>query len=368
VLKTVKTQTYTVNFGPQHPSTHGVLRMELDLDGEYCVKSKTHVGYLHRGMEKILEDRTYSQVTPYTDRLDYLAGMSNNLAYVQTVEKLMGIEIPERAEYIRTIVAELMRIASHMVGIGIYIMDLGAVSAVFYPFIEREKILDLFSLLSGMRMSFNYMRIGGVAQDLHEDFIPALEKFLADLPYAIEEYHDLVTGNEIFLARTKGIGVVTPEQAMGYGLTGPNLRASGIKYDLRKNNPYGIYERFDFDIPVGENGDCNDRYLVRMKEVEESFKIIKQAYKEIPEGSVMAKVPKVIKPPAGDVYHQAENPKGVLGCYIVSDGSTKPYRIHFRRPSFNNISIFDEILIGHKVADVIAILASFDMVLGEVDA
>ncbi|MDK2822143.1 MAG: NADH-quinone oxidoreductase subunit [Clostridia bacterium] len=364
----MKTQTYTVNFGPQHPSTHGVLRVVLELDGETCVGSKTHVGYLHRGIEKLMEDRTYPQVIPYTDRLDYLAGISNNLAYVQTVEKLMKIEVPERAEYIRVILAELMRIASHMVGIGIYIMDLGAVSAVFYPFIEREKILDLMCHITGARMTFNYMRIGGVAQDLHPDFIPALDKFIADFPRFIEDYHKLVDDNEIFKARTKNIGVVCAEKAMDYGLTGPNLRASGVKHDTRVINPYSIYDRFDFEIPVGETGDCYDRYVVRMREVEESFKIIKQAYKDLPEGPVMAKVPKLIKPPQGDVYHQTENPKGVLGCYVVSDGSPKPYRVHFRRPSFNNISIFDELFIGHKVADVVAILASFDFVLGEVDA
>jgi len=364
----VKTQTYTLNLGPQHPSTHGVLRVVLELDGETCVGSKTHVGYLHRGIEKILEDRTYPQVIPYTDRLDYLAGINNNLVYVQTMEKMMNIEIPERAEYIRVMLAELMRIASHMVGIGIYIMDLGAISAVFYPFIEREKILDMMAHLSGSRMTFNYMRIGGLAHDIHSDFKPELDKFIVEFPRFIEDYHRLIDDNEIFIARTKNVGTITAEKAKSYGLTGPNLRACGVKHDIRKTNPYGIYNRFDFEVPVGEIGDCYDRYVVRMKEVEESFKIIQQAYKELPDGPVMAKVPKLIKPPIGDVYHQTENPKGVLGCYVVSDGTPKPSRVHFRRPSFNNISIFDEIFIGHKIADIIAILASFDFVLGEVDA
>ncbi|MGI6224678.1 MAG: NADH-quinone oxidoreductase subunit D [Peptococcales bacterium] len=364
----MKTQTYTLNFGPQHPSTHGVLHVVLELDGETCVGSKTNIGYLHRGIEKLAENRTYPQIIPYTDRLDYLAGISNNLVYVQTVEKLMGIEVPERAEYIRVLLAELMRIASHMVGIGIYIMDLGAVTAVFYPFIEREKILDLMSHLSGARMTYNYIRIGGVASDLHPDFSPALEKFIAEFPKFIEDYHRLIDDNEIFKARTQNIGVISAEKAMSYGLTGPNLRASSVKHDLRKTNPYSIYDRFDFEVPVGQNGDCYDRYVVRMKEVEESFKIIQKAYKELPEGPVMAKVPKIIKPPVGDVYHQAENPKGALGCYIVSDGSPKPYRVHFRRPSFNNISIYDDVFIGHKIADIVAILASFDIVLGEIDA
>jgi NADH-quinone oxidoreductase subunit D len=364
----VKTETYTLNFGPQHPSTHGVLRIVLELDGETCVGSKTHIGYLHRGIEKLVEARTYPQVIPYTDRLDYLSGISNNLAYVQTVEKLMGIEVPERAEYIRVLVSELMRIANHMVAIGVYVMDLGAVTGVFYPFIEREKILEMLSHLCGARMTFNYIRIGGVSQDLHPDFEVELNKFIEQFPKMLKEYHDLVTNNEIFLARTKNVGAVTKEQAMSYGLTGANLRACGIKYDLRKVKPYGIYDRFDFEVPIGENGDCYDRYMVRMLELEESFKIIKQAIKDMPQGPIMAKVPKVIRPPKGDVYHQVENPKGILGNYIVSDGTTKPYRVHFRRPSFVNISMFDEIFIGHKIADIVAIIASFDLVLGEVDA
>lgn len=364
----MKTQTYTLNFGPQHPSTHGVLHVVLELDGEVCIGAKTNVGYLHRGIEKLVEDRTYPQVIPYTDRLDYLSGMNNNLVYVQTIEKLMGIEVPERAEYIRVMLAELMRIASHMVGIGIYIMDLGAVSAVFYPFIERERILELLGHISGARMTFNYMRIGGVASDLHPDFFPALDSFINEFPKFVDDYHKLIDENEIFRARTKNIGVISAEKAMSYGLTGPNLRASGVDYDLRKINPYSIYDRFDFETAVGENGDCFDRYVVRMKEVEESFKIIKQVYKDLPDGPIMAKVPKLIKPPVGDVYHQAENPKGILGCYVVSDGSPKPYRVHFRRPSFNNISIYDELFIGHKIADIVAILASFDIVLGEIDA
>ncbi|MFZ7104533.1 MAG: NADH-quinone oxidoreductase subunit D [Peptococcaceae bacterium] len=364
----MKTQTYTVNFGPQHPSTHGVLHIVLELDGEICVGSETHVGYLHRGIEKLAESKTYPQVIPYTDRLDYLAGINNNLAYVQAMEKLMGIEVPERAEYIRVLLAELMRIASHMVGIGIFIMDLGAVSGIFYPFIEREKILDLLAHLSGSRMTFNYMRIGGIAHDLHPDFGPALDRFIAEFPKFLASYHTLVDDNEIFRARTKNVGVISAEKAMSYGLTGPNLRASGVSHDARKINPYSNYDKVDFEIPVGETGDCFDRYVVRMQEVEESFKIIKQIYQKIPEGPITAKVPKLIKPPAGDVYHQAENPKGVLGCYIVSDGSPNPYRVHFRRPSFVNISIFDELFIGHKVADIVAILASFDLVLGEVDA
>lgn len=364
----MKTQTYTLHLGPQHPSTHGVLHVELELDGENIIHSRTDLGYLHRGIEKLAEDRKYPQVTPYTDRLDYLSGMSNNLVYVQTVEKLMGIEVPERASYIRVIISELMRIANHMVGIGIYIMDLGAVTAVFYPFIQREHVLDIFSKLCGARMTFNYMRIGGVAVDANEDFIKGTQEFIDQLPSMLNEYHQLIDNNEIFLSRTKNVGKISKAQAESFGLTGPNLRASGSSFDLRKVAPYEVYDRFDFNVPVCQNGDCFDRYIIRMMEIEESIKIIKQALRDLPEGDHMAKVPRLIRPPAGDVYHQAENPKGVLGCYLVSDGSPKPYRVHFRRPSFNNISIFDHIAPGHKIADFIAIIASFDFVLGEVDA
>ncbi|MBZ4654973.1 MAG: NADH-quinone oxidoreductase subunit D [Bacillota bacterium] len=363
----MRTQEITVNLGPQHPSTHGVFRLVIHLDGEVATGGTSVLGYLHRGLEKLAESRTYPQFIPYTDRLDYLASMSNNLAYVQTVEKLMGIEVPERAEYLRVIFAELQRIASHMVGVGTFVMDLGAVTAVFYPFIHREKILDLFSMTCGGRLTYNYMRIGGLSHDIPEEFLPKLQEFLDYMRTALEEYHQLVTGNEIFLARTKGVGVITKEMAMSYGLSGPNVRASGVCYDVRKAHPYGIYDRFNFNVPVFESGDTFDRYMVRMIEMEESVKIIRQAIKDLPEGPVLGKVPKLIKPPAGEVYHSIENPKGELGFYIVSDGSPKPYRLHIRRPSFVNLGVLEEIIKGWKVADVIAILASLDIVLGEVD-
>jgi len=364
----MKTQTYTLHLGPQHPSTHGVLHVILELDGENIVKSETDIGYLHRGIEKLAESRKYPQVIPYTDRLDYLSGMSNNLVYVATVEKMMEIEVPERAKYIRVIISELMRIANHMVGIGIYIMDLGAVTGVFYPFIQREYVLELFSKLCGSRMTFNYMRIGGVAVDIDEEFIKGTNEFLEQLKQMLNEYHTLIDNNEIFLSRTKNVGKISLAKAESFGLTGPNLRASGSNYDLRKVAPYEVYDRFDFNVATTYNGDCFDRYIIRMMEIEESMKIIQQALKQLPEGEVNAKVPRIIKPGAGDCYHQAENPKGILGCYIVSDGTPKPYRVHFRRPSYNNIAIFDEITPGHKIADFIAIMASFDFVLGEVDA
>ena len=364
----MNSQTYKLHLGPQHPSTHGVLHIILELDGENIVGCETDIGYLHRGIEKLAENRKYPQVGPYLDRLDYLAGMSNNLVYVQTIEKMMNIDIPERAQYIRVIIAELMRIASHMVGIGVYGLDLGAITAVFYPFIEREKVLDIFTKLCGSRMTFNYMRTGGVISDIDEDFIAGTNKFLDELPKMLEEFHLLLDRNEIFVARTKNVGVISKQMAENYGLTGPNLRASGSVYDLRKIAPYEVYDRFDFNVPVGYRGDCYDRYMVRILEIEESMKIIRQALEQLPQGEHIAKVPRVIKPEPGQCYHQAENPKGVFGCYIVSDGTPKPYRLHFRRPSFNNISIFDEIAKGHKIADFIAIMASFDFVLGEVDA
>lgn len=364
----METQRYTINLGPQHPSTHGVLRIVLELDGEICMGSETVIGYLHRGMEKLAEERTYSQFIPYTDRLDYLAGLTNEMGYVQAIEKLMDIEVPERAEYIRVIIAELMRVASHLIGIGVFVMDIGAMTALFYPMIEREKILDLFSMICGARLTFNYMRVGGVAQDLPEEFFPALEKFMDEFPKALQEYEDLINDNEIFRYRTINVGSISAEEAKSYGLTGPNLRASGVEYDLRKMDPYSVYDRFDFDIPIGKNGDCYDRYIVRIEEMKESMKIIKQAVEQMPEGPIKAKVPKMLKPPVGDVYHQMENARGVFGTYLVSDGTVNPYRTHFRRPSFNNLSIFDKLFIGHKIADVIAIIASFDFDLGEVDA
>ncbi len=367
----LKTEEFTINMGPQHPSTHGVLRLLVQLDGETVVKVEPILGYLHRGIEKLAESRTYSQVIPYTDRLDYLASMLNNLGYVQAVEKLMGVEVPERAEYIRVIVAEMSRIASHLLATGAYVQDLGGVTAFLITFRERERLLDMLEMISGARMTFSYMRIGGVAYDLPDEFYPEIDKFLKIFPSCIDEYNDLITGNEIFLARTKGVGVLSAEDAIKYSFSGPVLRASGVNYDLRKVRPYGIYDRFDFDVPLGENGDCFDRYYCRILEMRQSHRIIEQALeqlKELPPGPVKAKVPKVIKPPKGDVYHEIEGAKGIIGFYVVSDGSTNPYRVHFRRPSFINLALLDEMCRGWKIADLVAILGSIDIVLGEVDA
>lgn len=363
----IQTQTYFLNLGPQHPSTHGVFRVILELDGEVVVRAIPVPGYLHRGVEKLAEARTYTQVIPYTDRMDYLANMLMNWGYVEAVEKLMGIEVPERAQYIRVIVGELSRIASHLMAIGSYAGDIGGLTGFLYTFRDRERILDLFEMLTGSRMTVSYFRIGGVADDLPEGFIPLLQKFLADFPALCDEYDGLITGNEIFQARTKFVGVIPPEKAINYSLSGPNLRGSGVNFDLRKNRPYGIYDRFDFEVPLGKNGDCFDRFVCRMKEMRQSARIIQQALDGLPEGPILAKVPKVIKPPVGEAYTEIESSKGIFGCYVVSDGSNKPYRVHFRRPSFINLGYLAELCVGWKIADVIAILGSLDIVLGEVD-
>lgn len=364
------TETYTLNFGPQHPSTHGVLHMVVELDGETCVGAEAKVGYLHRGMEKLLEGRTYLQGLPYTDRLDYLAGVNNNLPYVLAVEKLLGVVPPERAQLLRMLTCEIMRLASYMVGIGIYIMDLGAVSGVFYPFQQREYALDCMSALCGARMTQSYIRYGGVQADINEEFEAALSKLLAEFPRFLEMYHKLIDENEIFLQRTKGVGVISAQQAMDWGLSGPNLRASGVSYDLRKNAPYLLYDQFDFAVPTLTAGDCHARYMQRLLELEEIYKLIGAIYerlKQKPAGEIMAKIPKALKPAAGEAYAQTENPKGIMGCAVASEGKLNPLRVHFRRPSFNNIAIFQELMLGAKVADLVAIIASFDIVLGEID-
>lgn len=361
------TQEYRINLGPQHPSTHGVYRAVLTLNGEYIVDAQNVVGYLHRGIEKIAENLTYNQFIPYTARLDYLAALLCNLGYVQTVEKLMKVEVPERAEYIRVIMSELQRIASHLVMIASMAIDLSGVTGWMYAFTDREKVLDLLEMVTGARMTINYMRIGGVAQNLPEEFIPSLKTLLRELPGRLDDFDGLVTGNEIFVGRTKNIGIIVPEKALDYGITGSNLRASGINFDLRKAAPYGIYDRFEFEVPVLKTGDCFDRYYIRMLEMRQSLRIIEQAIEAIPEGPVMAKVPKVIKPPKGEVYHQIEGAKGALGYHIISDGSTKPYRLHIHSPTFVNIGIIPEIAKGITLQDFISLIASIDLVLGEID-
>ena len=362
------TELYCLNMGPQHPSTHGVLRVILELDGETVVKATPVLGYLHRGIEKLAESRTYPQFIPYTDRLDYVSSMCNNLAYCQTVEKLMQVEVPERAEYIRVIMAELNRIASHLLFIGSTTLDLGGMTGMLYTFRDREYILDMFNLAAGSRLTYSYVRIGGVMNDLSSEFLGLLRKYLAELPGMLQEYDELINGNEIFQARLKGVSVVPAERLLSLGVTGPLLRAAGMKADLRKTRPYGIYDRFQFDIPTGTIGDNWERYLMRVLEIKESAKIITQALEGLPEGPIMAKIPKVIKPPAGEVYHANESPRGELGFYIVSDGSTKPYRLHIRRPTFYNLGSIAELCRGVKIADMPAVLAVLDPCMGEADA
>ncbi|HWJ02188.1 MAG TPA: NADH-quinone oxidoreductase subunit D [Verrucomicrobiae bacterium] len=362
----LRTDEIQINIGPQHPATHGVFRMLVTLDGEVVTKVENKVGYLHRGMEKLAESRTYPQYIPYTDRFDYLGPAVANIGYVETIEKLMGVEVPERAQYLRIIFYELQRIASHMVATGCNASDLGGLTPFLYCLRDREKILDLFEMSSGGRMTVNLPRIGGIIEP-PEEFWPALNKFLDEMPGSIDEYNGIITGNEIFQARTKGVGILTKEVAEALSVTGPILRATGVKWDVRKNAPYSIYDRFDFEVPTGENGDCFDRYWVRIREMEESVKIIRQAVRDIPEGPTFAKVAKVIKPPAGEVYHRIEGVRGEMAYYCVSDGSTKPYRLRLRGGSFVNIQMLPVVVPGWKVADLIAILASLDIVLPECD-
>lgn len=363
----MKTEELLLNLGPQHPSMHGVFRMVVHLEGETVTKIDPKLGYLHRGIEKLAESRTYPQFIPYTDRLDYLASPHNNLAYVQTVEKLMGLEIPERAEYLRVIFAELARIASHLVFIGSAALDIAGWTAWSYCFRDRERILDMYEMTAGSRLTVNIMRIGGISKEPPEEFWTALNSFLDDLPEMLEEYYGIYFGNEIAMGRMKSVGILPKELAQNLLITGPVLRASGVQYDVRKAEPYGIYDRFDFDVPVLYGCDSYDRNLIRLEEIKESAKIIRQALRDIPEGPTMAKVPKVIKPPVGEVYHRVENPKGELGFYIVSDGSPKPYRLRMRTGTFVNLQSLTEIATGWKVQDVIAIFATLDAVLGEVD-
>ena len=365
----IKTEPFYLNIGPQHPSTHGVFRLRLTLDGEVIVDVEPIVGYLHRGIEKLAETRTYTQIIPLTDRLDYLASMTDNVAYCMAVEKLAGINVPERAEYLRVIISEIMRISSHMMAVGFYLNDCGAFfTPVLYMWREREKILDMFDMICGQRLLYNYMRVGGVSQDVPEDFIAATKKFVAEMPRYIGEYNQLIKENEIFLARSKGVGILPKETAIAVGASGPVLRASGVKWDVRKMDPYSLYERFDFDIPTGEVGDCYDRYWVRMQEMTQSLHIIEQALAQMPNnGPACADVPQLFRPPAGEAYGYIEAPKGNLGFYIVSDGSIAPYRLHIFPPTLINITALKDMVIGWKVADLIITFGSMDVVLGEID-
>ena len=364
----LKTEPFVLNIGPVHPSTHGVFRMRTTLDGEVIIELEPVFGYLHRGIEKLAEERTYTGVIPLTDRLDYLASMSNNLAYVLAVEKLAGISVPERAEYLRVILAELQRIAAYLISVGAFVNDCGAFFTPFlYMFREREKIVDLFEMVSGQRLLYNYMRVGGLSQDVPDEFLPAVDKFVREMPGFIDEYERLLKENEILLARAKGVGILTKEKAVNCSISGPVLRASGVKWDIRKADPYSIYDRFEFDVPTGTVGDCYDRYRIRIEEMQQSLRIIRQAMEQIPSGPVKSEVPHLIHPPAGEAYAHIEAPKGELGFYLISDNSIAPYRCHVRAPSLMNLTALREMIIGWKIQDAIVIFGSIDITMGEVD-
>ena len=356
-----------INMGPQHPSTHGVFRLLIWVDGERIVRSEPHIGYLHRGSEKLSEDEQYGQVITLFDRLDYVANLNGELAFCLAVEKLMDIEVPDRAQYIRTILCELNRISSHMLFYGVYGLDAGAMTPILYGFRERERIQSLFESVTGARMMHNYIRVGGVNEELPEDFGERMRRLTDQLKQGIEECDDLLSQNEMFLARTKGIGTISGEDAIDFGVTGPSLRASGVLEDVRISEPYGIYDRFEFGIPVGTYGDCWDRYYVRVEEMRQSLSIIDQAMKQMEPGEITAKVRRIARPPKGEVYFRTESPRGDFGVFLVSDGSDKPYRVKVRAPSFCNLQALQHMLRDAYLADAVIILGSIDIILGEVD-
>jgi NADH-quinone oxidoreductase subunit D len=356
-----------LNMGPQHPPTHGVLRVKLKLDGERVVGSECIIGYLHRGVEKIAEHRSYQQFAPYVDRMDYVAAVSNGLGYCEAVEKLLGTEAPPRARVVRTILTELQRIASHLLWLGTHALDIGALTPVFYCFREREEILKIFEKYCGARLTTHAFRIGGLQYETYDGFEQDVKRFCDDFSQKIDEYETLLTENRIWVGRTKGVGILSAEDAIAMGVTGPVLRASGVKWDLRKAQPYAAYDLYEFEIPTRSTGDTYDRYVVRMEEMRQSRRICLQAIENIPTGPIMARIGKVLKPPPGEVYHSIEAPKGELGYYIVSDGTTQPYRVRVRPPSFINLQAFDKMARGALIADVVAIIGTIDIVLGEVD-
>jgi NADH-quinone oxidoreductase subunit D len=361
-----------LNMGPQHPSTHGVLRLKIHTDGEVVSKIEPIIGYLHRCFEKHCENLSYEQIVPFTDRCDYLASMHMDHAYSIAVEKLLDIELPERVEYIRVIIAELQRIASHLVAIGTFGLDVGAITPFTWTIRDRERVLDLFEALCGARLLYNYIWPGGVSHDLSPKFIQRTQEFLDYFETQIFEYNELLTGNKIFIERTADVGVMPAEVAVNFGVTGPSLRGSGVAYDLRKTQPYSIYDKFEFNVPVGEGtmgtvGDSWDRYWVRMVEMEESIKIIRQAMASLPDGDVHAAMPKKIRPAKGDVYSRYESARGDVGIFIQSNGKNVPLRLKMRSPAFCNLSVLGEIGEGWMISDIITILGSLDIVLGEID-
>jgi len=385
-------ETMTLNMGPQHPSTHGVLRLVLELDGEIIRKITPHIGYLHRGIEKLSEYRTYHQALPLTDRMDYLAPMSNNLGYVLAVEKLLGIEVPERAQTVRVITAELTRLKSHLVWLACHALDIGAMTVFIYAFREREKVMQLYEKLSGARMTSNYYRVGGLSADVYAGFEKDVQEIIDTFPGFFDTYEGLLTKNTIWLQRTVGNGVISAEDAIDAGITGPALRGSGVDWDLRRDNPYSGYEKYSFKVPVGEKCDTFDRYKVRLVEMREAVNIISQALKALKPGPVLADEPQVCYPPKenvynsieglihhfkiasegfpvpeGEIYQSVEAPKGELGFYLVSDGGNKPYRMRVRPPSFVNLSAIEKMAKGAMIADLVAVIGTLDIVLGEID-
>jgi NADH-quinone oxidoreductase subunit D len=362
------TDELVINMGPQHPSTHGVLRVVLRLDGERVVDADVVIGYLHRGIEKLGENRTWTQIVLLTDRMDYLAAATNNLGYCETVEKLLSLEVPRRARYVRTILSELQRIASHCVWVATHAIDIGAMTVFLYAFRERELILDLFEEYCGARLTYNLMRIGGLPIDIPAGWDKKVLELCKIMDSKVDEYEELLTHNRIWLARTKGVGVINGAEAVALGLSGPPLRGSGVPRDIRKAEPYAAYDEMEFEVPIGTSGDTYDRYLIRMEEFRQSLRIIRQAIEGLPEGPIVGKVPRLIKPAAGETYHAIESPKGELGYFIVSDGkSTTPYRLRVRPPSFCNLQALRRLIRGHLLADVVALIGSLDIVLGEVD-
>jgi len=371
--RTVRTEEMLLNMGPQHPSMHGVLRLELVIDGEIVIDVVPQIGYLHRCFEKHAESMTnYQQVVPYVDRMDYCAAMNMDFGYVIAVEKLLGIKVPERVEYIRVIMAELQRIASHLIAAGTYGLDIGAWTPFLYMFRDRERILDLYEMTCGARLLYNYMWVGGVSHDLPPGFIDKAKDFCKYFRPKIEEYNNLLSFNEIFIKRTANVGVLPADVAIAYGVSGPVLRGSGVNFDLRRDDPYSIYNRFEWEPQIGKGemgtvGDCWDRYIVRIREMEQSINIVEQALNQIPDGDVASAIPKRIRPNPGDVYARTESARGELGFYVVSDGSGKPFRVKGRSPCFVHLSVLPEISRGSMIADMIAIAGSLDIVLGEVD-
>ena len=387
-----RTEELLLNMGPQHPATHGVLRVVLELDGERIVKATPDLGYLHRGVEKLAEGLAYMQIIPHTDRLDYICSMTNNYAYVRAVEKLLGLQIPERAQYIRTIVAEMQRIIGHLFWLGTQALDIGAMTVFFWTFREREVLLDMFEKLCGARLTLNYYRIGGVDSDFTPDLVSRMNAFLDTYPDRIREYDELLQSNRIWIARTKNVAVISGEDAINFGLTGPVLRGSGVAYDVRKFEPYDAYDKVEWEVPVGKNGDTYDRYWVRMEEMRQSSRIIRQCLAQMPDGPIIADVPQIIpppkqkvmrdmeslihhfiiftqgfKPPKGETYCATEAPKGELGFFLISDGSARPYRMKIRAPSFVHMGAFDHMARGYLVADIITIFGTYDIVMGECD-